>query len=178
MVRRWFCFCLAAALLCTGALAQPLPDMGQMVRLHVVAEDDSPAAQALKLELRDVCLRSAQVCMGDAKDGDEAYLRLQNHLDDFASACIARARELGYIGEITAETGSFFFPDRWYGDLLVPRGQYRALRITIGEGEGHNWWCMLYPGLCYINEADAAGDETPVYARVANWLRSRFGGLK
>ena len=138
MIRRWFCFCLAAALLCTGALAQPLPDMGQMVRLHVVAEDDSPAAQALKLELRDVCLRSAQVCMGDAKDGDEAYLRLQNHLDDFASACIARARELGYIGEITAETGSFFFPEG-EGETakeLAVGGKVACFRLGKSLGEG------------------------------------------
>ena len=178
MIRRWFCFLLAAALLSSGALAQPLPDMNEMVRLHVVARDDSEAAQALKMEIRAVCLRCARVCMGDASGGDDAYMRLQNHLDDFRTACEMRMRELGCEDEITVETGRFFFPDRWYGDMHVPRGEYRALRITIGEGEGHNWWCVLYPTLCGINEADAAGDEVPTYARVMNWLRAGLGGLK
>lgn len=176
MIRRWFCCLLAAALLCAGAFAQPLPDMGDLVRLHVVAQDDSPAAQALKLELRDVCLRCAQVCLGDAANADEAYMRLNSHLEDFQSACEDRARELGYDGRVAAETGVFFFPDRLYGRLMVPRGEYRALRITIGEGEGHNWWCMLYPSLCAIDETDAAGDEAPAYERVVRWLQARFGG--
>ena len=172
MIRRIFCILMAAALLTGCAFAEEIPGL---VRLHVAAEDNSAEAQALKQELRDVCLRCAEVCIGDAEDADAAYMRLENHTNDFQAACEARARELGYAGEITAETGVFAFPDRFYGDVLVPAGDYRALRITIGAGEGHNWWCMLYPTLCIINEEDAAG-EISYHTRVLEWLKARFGG--
>ena len=171
MKRRLLCALLALMLLCSCASAQALPEM---VRLHVVAEDDSPAAQALKMELRDVCLRCAEVCLSDAEDADEAYRRLENHLVDFEAACTQRARELGYAGEIRAETGSFDFPDRIYGAVKVPAGEYRALRVTIGAGEGHNWWCVLYPSLCALDEADAASADAPRCSRVLNWLRDRL----
>lgn len=173
MIRRLFIFVLSALLLTGGALAEELPPL---VRLHVVAEDDSAEAQALKRELRNVCLRCAEVCIGDAEDADAAYMRLQDHVQDFEAACRSRALELGYAGEISAETGSFDFPDRFYGDVLVPAGEYRALRITIGPGEGHNWWCVLYPTLCVINEEDAASGEIRYYSRVLEWLKARIGG--
>ena len=171
MKKRILCALLALMLLGSCASAQALPEM---VRLHVVAEDDSPQAQALKLELRDVCLRCAEACLWDAEDADEAYRRLENHLSDFEAACTARARELGYAGEIRAETGTFDFPDRIYGSVKVPAGEYRALRVTIGAGEGHNWWCVLYPSLCVLDEADAASADAPSYSRVWNWLRARL----
>ena len=171
MKKRILCALLALMLLGSCASAQALPEM---VRLHVVAEDDSPQAQALKLELRDVCLRCAEACLWDAEDADEAYRRLENHLSDFEAACTARARELGYAGEIRAETGTFDFPDRIYGSVKVPAGEYRALRVTIGAGEGHNWWCVLYPSLCVLDEADAASSDAPSYSQVWNWLRARL----
>lgn len=171
MIRRLFCALLCVMLLTGGALAQ---DKNELVRLHVVASDDSPEAQSLKLELRDTCLRCAEVCIGDAPDADAAYMRLEEHIDDFETACAERARELGYTGSIVAETGVFRFPDRIYGSTLVPAGDYRALRITIGAGEGHNWWCILYPTLCFFNEQDAAGEPDP--QGILAWLKAKMGG--
>ena len=186
MMRRVLCALLVFCLFCGFALAEPgsvqmaSAENGsvypELVRLHVVAADDSPAAQALKLELRDVCLRCAEVCLSDAQDASEAWHRLENHLADFEAACVRRARELGYDGEICAETGTFVFPDRLYGAVRVPAGEYPALRVTIGAGEGHNWWCVLYPSLCVLNEADAASADAPCYSRVLNWLRARLAG--
>ena len=68
----------------------------------------------------------------------------------------------------------FDFPDRIYGAVKVPAGEYRALRVTIGAGEGHNWWCVLYPSLCVLDEADAASADAPSYSRVWNWLRDKL----
>ena len=168
MLRRLFCALAAVILLCGGAHCE---DMHELVRLHVVAADDSPRAQALKLELRDTCLQCAAICLADAPDANAAYMRLQDHLGDFQAACQARARELGYEGGIRAETGTFDFPRRIYGSLRVPAGNYRALRVTIGEGEGRNWWCVLYPSLCTLDES--ALDEP---GSIFSWLRKRFGG--
>lgn len=171
MIRRLFCALLCVMLLTGGALAQ---DRNELVRLHVVAADDSSDAQALKLELRDTCLRCAEVCIGDAPDADTAYMRLEEHVDAFEAACTSRARELGYNGGIAAETGVFAFPDRIYASTLVPAGEYRALRITIGEGEGHNWWCILYPTLCTFNEEDTADEPNP--RGILAWLKAKMGG--
>ena len=74
-----------------------------------------------------------------------------------------------------AELGRFDFPDRIYGRVRVPAGEYRALRVTIGAGEGRNWWCVLYPSLCLLNEADAASGETDASGALA-WLRAWLGG--
>lgn len=172
MIRRFFCVLLAAALLFGGAKAIENPDL---VRLQVVATDNSPEAQALKLELRDVCLRGSELCMGDAPDADAAYMALEAHLEDFQQACAARARELGWDVEIRAEAGVFDFPDRVYGKLWVPAGEYRALRVVIGEGAGRNWWCVLYPSLCVLNEADAQGEADA--KGVLAWLKAKIGGM-
>ena len=171
MIRRLFCALIALLMLTGSAFA--LEYESDLIRLHVVAADDTEEMQALKLELRDVCLKCAEACVGDAADADEAYLRLNAHLSDFASACTERARELGFAGRVSAETGSFDFPDRMYGMLRVPAGKYRALRVTIGEGKGHNWWCVLYPSLCKLNEADSGG--MPDARAVLRWIRERLG---
>ena len=171
LIRRFFSALVLTALLSGAAQAAPLPEL---VRLQVVAESDDAEAQALKLELRDTCLRAAEVCLADAPDADAAYARLTAHLDDFQAACEARARELGCEAEVRAEVGVFDFPDRLYGELFVPAGAYRALRVTVGAGEGHNWWCVLYPSLCVLNESDAAGTPDPY--GILDWLRARLGG--
>ena len=177
MIRRFFCAFFALFCLMTP-LASAEGIYSELIRLHVVAEDDTPQAQALKLELRDACLRCAEACVGDADDAEDAYMRLNNHLDDFQRACENRARELGFEGEIIAETGVFDFPDRIYGGVRVPAGEYRALRITIGRGEGHNWWCVLYPNLCALDEMDYAGGKPVYYSKILRWIGDKIGGLK
>lgn len=167
MIRRFFCALLAALLLSSGAFADALPGL---VRLQVVARSDSRADQALKLQIRDACLDCARICVSGAPDAETAYMRLRQHIPDFQNVCEAKARQLGYTGNIQAEAGVFAFPDRIYGRVRVPAGEYPALRVTIGEGEGRNWWCVLYPDLCSLDEsARSIGD-------VIAWLRRRLGG--
>lgn len=172
-MKKWLCACLIALLLPGAAQAERIYDC---VRLQVAAKDDSAAAQALKLELRDVCLRCASVCVGDAESADEAYMRISTCRGAFEAACRQRAVELGCADPVRAETGVFRFPDRVYGKLRLPAGEYRALRIVIGEGGGHNWFCVLYPSLCVLDEADYAGDALPCYSEVWAWLKRRIGG--
>lgn len=172
MIRRFLCtLTICACLLATSALASSSAIPENPVRLHILAADDSPQAQSLKLELRNVCLRCAEICLADASTADEAYLRLKKHLADFEAACTLRARELGYMGELQFETGCFDFPCRIYGKTQLPAGEYRALRITIGAGEGHNWWCVLYPSLCTLDESALENN------RIIAWLRRRIGGV-
>ena len=172
-MKRCFCLGLLIVLLLGAAQAEDIYDC---VRLQVVARDDSEAAQNIKLALRDVCVRGAQACAGDAQDADDAYMRIAARRGAFEEACRKRAAELGCTDAVSAEIGVFSFPDRVYGKIHLPAGEYRALRITIGEGAGHNWFCVLYPSLCVLDEDDYAGDDLPCYSEVWAWLSKRIGG--
>ena len=140
-----------------------------LVRLHVIADSDGESAQALKLEVRDAVLETAQEILKDCESADDAYEVLNENLEMFENAAKERAEELGWTGSVCAETGTFEFPDRVYGGTLVPAGEYRALRIVIGEGEGRNWWCVLYPSMCSLSEDGRV-------SIIWEWLKKWFGG--
>jgi aminoglycoside 6'-N-acetyltransferase I len=89
-------------------------------------------------------------------------------------AAEARAREMGYLGAVQVVTGEFEFPDRVYGDELVPAGVYRAVRVILGEGQGHNWWCVVYPSMCLPDDMPP-GTEVTFYSSIGEWLSNLFG---
>ena len=156
-----------------GASAEGLSDVpvSEYIRLHVVAADDGTAAQTLKLEVRDATLGAARALLKDCGDADAAWDIIRENVDALAAAATDRARALGYQGQVRAETGMFDFPDRHYGAVFVPAGQYRALRVVIGEGAGHNWWCVLYPSLCVPE-----GEAPTLRSALLDWLRRLAGG--
>ena len=145
------------------------------IRLHVLAEDDSEAAQALKLEVRDACLTAARALLSDCETPEEAWSALNENLNWVALAARLRAWACGFSSDVTAETGVYDFPDRRYGGQDVPAGKYRALRVVIGGGAGRNWWCVLYPSLCLDGDCDP---EEPVKFRsiILDWLLGLLGG--
>ena len=147
----------------------------EFVRLHVVAADDSDAAQALKLKVRDAVLERARALLANCDDPAAAWQAVNDNLDALEDAAELRARAEGFDGDVRAEAGVFDFPDRRYGDLLVPAGKYRALRVVLGAGEGRNWWCVLYPSLCLPEDVDP---DAPVqfHSVILDWLRGLFGG--
>jgi len=149
--------------------------VSRYIRLHVVAEDDSDAAQALKLEVRDATLAAARALLADCDDPDEAWDVIGQNLETLADAATGRARELGYEGTVRAGLGEFDFPDRHYGGVFVPAGRYRALRVVIGGGKGHNWWCVLYPSLCLPEDVDP-GAPIRFHSVLLDWLRGLLGG--
>lgn len=149
--------------------------VAEYIRLHVVAEDDGEAAQALKLEVRDACLDAARALLEGCADADEAWRRVGENLEALEAAAARRARALGYGGDVTAEAGVFEFPDRHYGGVFVPAGHYRALRVVIGAGAGHNWWCVLYPSLC-LPEGTSPDRGIRFHSALLDWLRGWMGG--
>ena len=141
----------------------------------MVAADDSASAQALKLKVRDACLAAARPLLAGCADAGDAWARVNARLGELARAASAAARREGFPGAVTVETGVYAFPERQYGDALVPAGRYRALRVVIGEGQGRNWWCVLYPSLC-LPEAYADGQPVRFHSALWDWLRRLFGG--
>ena len=124
---------------------------GEIVRLHILANSDSKEDQALKLKVRDEILGFA-----DGRNADRASLAetVKKNKKDFLKIARRTVRENGYDYKVTAETGVFDFPARMYGDSYFPQGRYNALRIIIGNGKGHNWWCVMYPPLCFTDKSD------------------------
>ena len=175
-----FVFILAT---CPAIAAEP--DFSDFMRLHVVAYDNSTLALDIKYAVRDACLDLARSIGSDCSSGKEMMALVSSHIDEFAECANQAARDAGYDGLVTAQTGVFPFPDRLYGELLVPAGDYMALKITLGNGEGHNWWCVLYPSLCALDEAEYASSDCkddgsdcdPVfYSSVGRWLSNLISG--
>lgn len=158
------CF-LLALLVWTGTLIadrQRLRD--ELVRLHVVAASDSEEDQALKLRVRDAVVESLSAEMSNLTDADQAKAYLQENLPKIEAVANQVLREAGCGDLATVSLAVEEFSTRVYDTFTLPAGLYDALRITIGEGEGHNWWCVVFPTLCvpatsegFEEVADCAG---------------------
>lgn len=127
----------------------------QVVRLHVLANSDSEADQALKLRVRDAVLAQAEPLLREVRSQEEAETALSGNLEALAQAGQAVAAQAGYDYPVRAELTTSYFPTREYEDFSLPAGYYRALRVEIGAAEGHNWWCVVYPPLCTVGVTQA-----------------------
>lgn len=126
--------------------SQQLPE--NVLRLHVIANSDSPGDQALKLQVRDAVLQEASRWCRDAETFQDANTLVCTHLESIMDAAQHTVKENGFTDRAVASVTEEFFPTRKYNGFTLPAGRYRALRIVIGEGSGHNWWCMVFPSLC------------------------------
>ena len=147
-LRSWEAALLLAlcATLCAGLWAdraeRTLAD--QIVRLHVVANSDSPEDQAEKLRLRDRALALLAPLLEDCADQEDAVNIILSH-----------RKELEELGDVSVRVGREYFPTRRYDTFSLPAGEYTSLRLTVGDGAGRNWWCVVFPPLC--TEALAEG---------------------
>ena len=121
---------------------------GQVLRLHVVANSDSDRDQALKLLVRDAVLTQASEILDGVSDRQGAEQALTPHLDELVRSAEEVLAAEGCEDAVTVALADQWFPTKEYDGFSLPAGQYRALRVTIGEGEGHNWWCVVFPPLC------------------------------
>lgn len=130
----------------------------ELIRIHIIANSDSPKDQELKLKVRDTLIDAFGNLLQQVgtQTSDAVYLFLQQHTDQMLAAAQECCTQNGFSGNVTAETGLLRLPSKQYGKVFLPEGEYRALRITLGDGNGQNWWCVLYPQLCIA----LAGEET------------------
>mgnify|MGYP004457024721 FL=1 len=126
----------------------------KMIRLHVIANSDSDADQALKLEVRDKVLDFTTTVLQRSADMEDAQVRLRAELTRIEDIAQREIAAQGYDYPVTAQLASAEFPLKEYDGFSLPAGEYMALRLVIGEGEGRNWWCVVYPPLCTAAAAD------------------------
>ena len=142
------CFLLAALVWCGTLIADRQRLNEELIRLHVVANSDSEEDQALKLRVRDAVTESLAQAMADIGDVDQAKAYLQENLPKIQKLANDTLRELGCEDTAVVSLMEEAFDTRYYETFTLPAGVYEALRITIGEGEGQNWWCVVFPTLC------------------------------
>lgn len=170
-LKRWELALMVGVLVCLTAgswLGQEQAELADsVIRLHIIANSDSQEDQALKLAVRDRVLAQAEELYPQGATLEEARAALEGHLNQLAAAGRAVVEEQGYDYPVTAQLTDCWFPTKEYENFALPAGNYTALRVTIGEGEGQNWWCVAFPPLCLgaasetVEEAAQAGYFTP-----------------
>ncbi|MBQ5634030.1 MAG: stage II sporulation protein R [Clostridia bacterium] len=133
-----------------------------VLRLHVLANSDSSEDQSLKLEVRDRILEETATLFKDCKSKDEAREAVESNLDKIREIAEQTVREAGYEYGVSVSLGEEEYPTKNYEECCFPAGEYLSLRVMIGDAEGENWWCVLFPPLCI----DAAGESREVFAEV------------
>lgn len=137
----------------------PLSFEDRILRLHILAAGDDTASQEIKLHVRDAVLSHIQDAVAYANTAKEAEAALTPLLPEIVAVADRTLEAYGVSYRAKAEITTEFFPIKQYGSLLLPPGEYRALRIILDEGEGKNWWCMLYPSLCFTEGITASLPE-------------------
>lgn len=144
--------------LCLGTWASAASGRvsAQLVRLHVIAHSDAPEEQSVKLTVRDNVLEYLEPKLESAGSAVEAREIISKNLDG-----IKRAAENVSEGRpVSVKLGEEYYPTRDYDGFSLPAGKYQSLRVTLGSGEGHNWWCVVFPPLCLTAaETEAAFEE-------------------
>jgi stage II sporulation protein R len=131
----------------------------EVFRFHVLANSDSEEDQALKMQVKEavIAYMKEEIPSSDSVEMTKEWAK--SHLDAIVNLAEAVLLEEGYAYEVTAEVTTCDFPEKTYGDITFPSGEYEALRIEIGEAKGQNWWCVLYPNLCFIDAVHAVVPE-------------------
>ncbi|MBR1533461.1 MAG: stage II sporulation protein R, partial [Ruminococcus sp.] len=126
-----------------------------VLRVHILANSDSAADQSLKLSVRDRVVSECSAYYDDCGGKEEALAITQAHLAEIEAVAADEIARHGFHYPVHAEIGEMQFDTRYYDDFTMPAGRYDALRLTIGDGEGQNWWCVMYPSLCVGAASDS-----------------------
>lgn len=131
----------------------------QILRFHVIANSDTEEDQELKLKVRDKIGAYLGKELGQVTNLEECEKTVQKHLPDIERCAKTILEEEGYAYSVKAKISDTKFPKKTYGNYTFPKGEYRALTVVIGSGSGKNWWCVMYPNLCFSGSMYEVIDE-------------------
>jgi len=131
----------------------------EVFRFHVLANSDSDVDQEVKLKVRDAVLSYMKESMDEGESAERTKAWAKEHLKELDETANAVLAENGFSYKAVSSVETCYFPEKRYGDITFPEGNYEALRIELGKAGGHNWWCVLYPNLCFIDSACAVVSE-------------------
>ncbi len=121
----------------------------KILRFHVLANSDTACDQAVKEEVRDAVGVYLQPFLEESKSLEETKGIIEQHREEIMQCATLTLKEHGYEYDVAAQIVRVDFPEKTYGPYTFPKGEYEALQIVIGEGKGQNWWCVLYPNMCF-----------------------------
>ncbi len=128
-------------------------------RLHVIANSDSKEDQDLKYKVRDSLINYMNSICANCENKQDAINLVTEHKDDFKQIALDTIKDNGYSYDVNISIGNFSFPTKDYGDISLPAGFYDALRVEIGEAKGQNWWCVMFPPLCFVDVSSGVVPE-------------------
>ena len=142
-------FILISAISYVDAVSNNIAD--SVFRLHVIANSNSKEDQELKLKVRDELLSYMNIISKDSTSKQEAMQIANEHKEEFIQIAEKVIKENGYNYTVNVQVGKADFPTKYYGDITLPAGTYDALKVQIGEAKGQNWWCVMFPPLCFVD---------------------------
>lgn len=142
-------FVFISALSYVNAVSEDISN--SVFRLHVIANSDSDEDQELKYQVRDEVLEYMNEISSDCSSKEEVVNLVYEYQDEFKQIAEQVIKDNGYDYTVNIRIGNFDFPTKDYGDISLPAGNYDALRIEIGEATGQNWWCVMFPPLCFVD---------------------------
>ena len=125
-----------------------------VVRLHVVANSNSEEDQTLKLKVRDEVIKTLEPMLADSKSTEETKNIIKSNLGFIEEEAEKAIKKYGYTYGVTVNFDNYYFPTKQYANAQFPKGKYDALKIVIESGKGNNWWCVLYPALCFSGNSN------------------------
>ena len=131
----------------------------EVLRFHVLANSDSRTDQAVKMEVRDAVLSYLKEVLPEGLDVKETTRWMRGHTEKIRQVAEQKMADLQMKQTVSVAVTTCYFPDRTYGDVTFPAGNYKTLRIELGDAAGHNWWCVLYPNLCFLDTTNAVLPE-------------------
>ncbi|MBC8061132.1 MAG: stage II sporulation protein R [Clostridiaceae bacterium] len=143
--------CFASSLSWSNVSANQESISNKIIRFHVIANSDTDSDQALKLKVRDAVLSYLSPKLETSKNIDESKTILKNNDTMVLKIAEKIIKENGYAYKVVSDLSRENFPVKSYGPITLPQGNYQAYRIVIGSGEGHNWWCVMFPPLCFVD---------------------------
>ena len=169
------CALVTMLIWCGGIVADRDRLNEDLIRLHVVANSDKSEDQALKLAVRDAITENLQAALEKISDVESAKSYIQTNLPKLQALAQRTLHSLGCEDTVTVSLCRESFDTREYGTFSLPAGVYDALRIVIGDGEGKNWWCVVFPSLC-IGTSSEEFEDTAAGAGFPESLRSALTG--
>ncbi|MBZ4687011.1 MAG: stage sporulation protein [Clostridia bacterium] len=130
-----------------------------LIRLHVIANSDSMEDQNLKRKVRDRIIAELGPEFNSVNDLDEARKYITGNLTRIEEIASEEIHLVGKNHAVETQLGVYPFPTKWYGNFVLPAGKYEALKVVIGEGKGANWWCVLFPPLCFVDISNSIAEE-------------------
>ena len=148
---------------CTADMQKSIAD--KILRFHVLANSDSEADQNVKKQVRDAVGAYIEPYLLECENIEETRATVNDHMDEIIAVSKETLAANGFTYGASAELTHTDFPEKTYGDYTFPEGNYEALEITLGDGAGHNWWCVLFPPMCFTDSATSTSgkytDQTP-----------------